>query len=69
MKLEASFTSCSWKVHRASLDYNGNIALKANGRHDKHSYFYNIIGSGACRIVYYHLSCTHLLYMICNSDK
>ena len=78
MKLEASFTVrfCTRELNngaitstRSSLGYNGNIALKANGSHDKHSYFYNIFGSGASRIAYYRLSCTHLLYMICNSDK
>ena len=56
----------SRKVHEASLGCHGNIALKQNEGQDKYSYFYNIFGSGAS---YYRLSYTHLLYMICNSDK
>ena len=62
-------TELSRKVHRASLGYQGNIALKKNGGQDKYSYFYDIFGSGASRIAYYHLSYTNLLYMIYNSDK
>ena len=62
-------TELSRKVHRASLGYHGNIALKQNGGQDKYSYFYNIFGSGASRIAYYLLSYTNILYMIYNSDK
>ena len=62
-------TELSRKVHGASLGYHGNIALKQNGGQDKYSYFYNIFGSGASRIAYYHLSYTNLPYMIYNSDK
>ena len=52
-------TGLSWKVHRASLGYHGNIALKQNGGQDKYSYFYNIFGSGASRIAYFtHIYCT-----------
>ena len=47
------------KVHRASLGYHGNIALKQNGGQDKYSYFYNIFGLGASRIAYYRLSYTN----------
>ena len=57
-------TELSRKVHRASLGYHGNIALKQNGSQDKYSYFYDIFGSGASRIAYYHLFYTYLLYMI-----
>ena len=31
-------TGLSQKVHRASLSYHGNIALKQNGGQDKYSY-------------------------------
>ena len=62
-------TQLSQKVHRASLGYHSNIALKQNGGQDKYSYFYNIFGSGASRIAYYRLFYTYLLYMIYNSDK
>ena len=57
-------TELSQKVHRASLGYHGNIALKQNGGQDKYSYFYDIFGSGVSRIAYYHLFYTYLLYMI-----
>ena len=62
-------TELSRKVYGASLGYHGNIALKQNGGHDNYSYFYNIFGSGASRIAYYHLFYTYLLYMIYSSDK
>ena len=58
----------SQKVHKASLGYHGNIALKQNGGQDKY-YFYNIFASGGSRIAYYRLSFTNLLCMIYNSDK
>ena len=62
-------TELSQKVHRASLGYHGNIALKQNGGQDRYSYFYNIFASAASRIAYYRLPYTNLLYMIYNSDK
>ena len=62
-------TELSRKVYGASLGYHSNIALKQNGGQDNYYYFYNIFGSGASRIAYYHLFYTYLLYMIYNSDE